>query len=176
MRVTRASGDARGEAFDVLHIDGAEDVDVGVEEEKDVFVALGVAAANDVAVGEFVDEDDLWFALEDGVDVHLLEECALVVDLAGGDVFEFGGEFGGTFAAVGFDDADDDVFTALAAANAFREHAEGLADAGSVAEKDFEAAARFLRLGRHEPVFGTLSWCGIGRHVVLSPCELAAGS
>ncbi len=27
-----------GETFDVLHIDGAEDIDVGVEEEEDVFV------------------------------------------------------------------------------------------------------------------------------------------
>ena len=80
--------DARGEAFDVLDVDGAEDVDVGVEEEEDIFVALGVAAADDVGVGELVDEDDLGLALEDGVDVHLVEERALVVDLAGGDVFE----------------------------------------------------------------------------------------
>ena len=159
----------------MLHVDGGEDVDVGVEEEEDVFVALGVAAAGDVAVGELVDENDLGFALEDGIDVHLLEERALVFDLAGGDVFELGGEFGGAFAAVGFDDADDDVFTALAAANAFREHAEGFADAGSVAEKDLEATASLLRLGGHEPVFGTLSRCGIGRQVVVSPCELTEG-
>ena len=58
-------------------------------------------------------------AREDGVDVHLGEEGAFVVDLAAGDVFELGGEFGGAVAAVGFDDADDDVFAALAAANAF---------------------------------------------------------
>src|ERR1700735_4377005 len=43
--------DARGGAFDVLNVDGAEDVDVGVKEKEDVLVALGVAAANDVAVG-----------------------------------------------------------------------------------------------------------------------------
>jgi len=62
-------------------------------------------------------------------------------------VFELCGEFGSAFAAVGFDDADDDVFTALAAANAFREHAEGFADAGGVAEKDLETTARFFGLG-----------------------------
>ena len=32
--------DARGERFDVLDVDGAEDVDVGVEEKEDVFVAF----------------------------------------------------------------------------------------------------------------------------------------
>ena len=168
--------DARREAFDVLDVDGGEDVDVGVEEEEDVFVALGVARADDVGVGEFVDEDDLGFALEDGVDVHLVEEGAFVIDLAGGDVFELGGEFGGAFAAVGFDYADDDVFSALAAANAFREHAEGFADTGSVADEDLEAAAGFLGLGGDQPVFGRLPRCGIGRQVVVSPCELAAGS
>jgi len=167
--------DAGGEAFDVLDVDGAEDIDVGVEEKEHVFVALGVAAADDVAVGEFVDEDDLGLALEDGIDVHLVEEGALVIDLAGGDDFELVGEFGGAFAAVGFDDTDDDVFTALAAANAFRQHAESLADAGSVAEKDLEATARLLGLGRQQPVFGTLPRCGIGRQVVVSPCELTAG-
>jgi len=111
--------DAWGQAFDVLDVDGGEDVDVGFEEEEDVFVALGVARAGDVAVGELVDEDDLRAAVEDRVDVHLVEEGAFVIDLAGGNVFELGGELGGAFAAVGFDDADADVFSALAAANAF---------------------------------------------------------
>lgn len=155
--------DARGEAFDVLDVDGGEDIDVGVEEKEDVFVALGGAAAGDVGVGEFVDEDDLGFAREDGVDVHLGEERALVIDLAGGDVFELGGELGGGFAAVGFDDADDDVFATLTAADALAEHAEGLADAGRVAEKDLEAAARFFGIGGDQPVLGTLSGCGICR-------------
>src|SRR6201999_4545816 len=101
--------DARGEAFDVLHVDGAEHVDVGVEEKKDVFVALAVAAAGDVGVSELVDENALGMALEDGVDVHLTEEGALVVDLAGGDVFELLRKLGGAFATVRFYDADDDV-------------------------------------------------------------------
>ena len=126
-------------------------------------------------MGELVDEDDLGLALEDGIDVHLVEESAFVVDLAGGNEFELVGEFGGAFAAVSFDDADDDVLTALAAANAFREHAEGLADAGSVAEKYLEAAARFFGLGGDQPVFGTFPGCGIGRQVVLTPCEVTEG-
>ena len=102
-------------------------------------------------------------AREDCVDVHLVEEGSLVVDLAGGDVFEFGGELGGGFAAMGFDDADDDVFATLTAANALREHAERFTDAGRVAEKYLEAATCFLGIGSDQPVLWAFSGCGIGR-------------
>jgi hypothetical protein len=70
--------------------------------------------------------------------------------------------FGGAFAAVGFDDADDYVFAALAAAYALAQHAEGLADAGSVAEEDLEAAACLFGLGCGKPVLGTLARWGFG--------------
>ena len=149
--------DARGEAFDVLNVDGAEDVDLIVEEEQDVFVALGEAAAFDVGVGKLVDEHDLRHSCEDAIDVHLGEDGAFVIDVAAGDLFELGGELGGIGAAMGFDDADDDVFATAAAANAFAEHAEGFADAWRVSEKNFEAAALLLRLAREEPVFRRFS-------------------
>ncbi len=142
----------------MLHVDGAEDVDLGVEQQQHVLIALGEAAAFDVGVREFIDERHLRLAGEDGVDVHLGEESALVVDLAGRDLFELGGLLGGAFAAVGLHDADDDILAALAAADAFAQHAEGLADAGSVAQKDLEPAAGLLRIGGGQPVFRTLSW------------------
>ena len=140
--------DARGEAFDVLDVDGGEDVDVGFEEEEDVFVALGVAAAGDVAVGELVDEDDLGMAREDGVDVHLVEEGALVVDARGwGRASRRAASSAVPLRPWVSTMPMTDVFAALAAADAFGEHAEGFADAGSVAEKDLEAAACLLGLG-----------------------------
>ena len=42
---------AGGKAFNVLYVDGAEDVDVGLQNEEDVFISFGVAAACDVGVG-----------------------------------------------------------------------------------------------------------------------------
>ncbi len=125
--------------------------------------------------GQFVDERYLGMTREDGVNVHLVKGRAFVIDLAGGNVFKFCREFGGAFATMGFDDPDDDVFSALAAANALREHAEGLSHAGSVAEKNLKAAASLFRLGSDQPVFGTFPRCGIGWQVVLSPCELTSG-
>ena len=46
----------------------------------DVEVALGMAAAGRVGVGELVDQRDLRPARQDGVDVHLVERPALVLD------------------------------------------------------------------------------------------------
>ena len=121
-------------------------------------IAFGEAAAFDVGVRQLVDKRHLRRTGEDGIDVHLGEESALVVHLARRDMLELGGQLGGGFAAVGLDDADDDILAALAAADAFTQHAEGLADAGSVAQKDLEPAAGLLRIGGVQPVFRTLSW------------------
>ena len=142
-----------GEAFDVLDVNGGEDVDVVIEEIEDVFIALGEAAALYVGVGEFVDEGYLRVAGEDGVDVHLGEERALVGEFAAGDLLELGSEFGCAGAAVGFDDADDYILASAVAADAFAEHGEGFADARSVAEKDLEAAAALLAVAGEQPVF-----------------------
>ena len=46
----------------------------------DVEIALGMAAAGRIGVGELVDEHQLRPAREDGVEIHLLERPALVVE------------------------------------------------------------------------------------------------
>ena len=138
--------DARGERLDVLDVDGGANVDFVVEEEEHVVVTLGQAGAFDVGVGELIDERDLGHAGENGVDVHLGEWGAFVIDFAAGDLVELGGELGGAFAAVSFDDADDNVFATGAAADAFGQHGKGFADAGGIAEEDLEAAAMLLGL------------------------------
>ena len=102
-------GDDVVEALDVLDVDGGVDVDAGGEQLLDVEVALGVAAAGGVGVGELVDEDELRAAGEDGVEVHLLEHPALVVDPAARDHLEAADQRLGLGAAVGLDDADHDV-------------------------------------------------------------------
>ena len=154
------SGDAADggrEAFHVLDVQGGEHIDFGGENFLDVFVALAVLAAGDVGVSKFVDEDDGGTAGDDGVDVHLFEEGAFVFDFAEWDLFELRGELDEAFAAVGFEEADDHVFAASVATNAFAEHAEGFADAGSIAEKKFEDAFGFFGgSGLLEPVFGFL--------------------
>ena len=57
-----------------------DDVDPGVEQVFDVLVALGVARARGVGVGELVDQADGRPACQDRVDVHLAERDAAVLD------------------------------------------------------------------------------------------------
>ena len=59
------------EAFDVLDVDRGVDVDAVAHQLFDVEVALRMAAAFGVGVREFVDQDDLRMAGDDGVEVHL---------------------------------------------------------------------------------------------------------
>ena len=76
-------GDDVVQALDVLDVQRRVDVDAGGEQLLDVLVALGVAAAGGVGVGELVDERERGAAGEDRVEVHLLERPALVVDARG---------------------------------------------------------------------------------------------
>ena len=56
-----------------------------------------------------------------------------------------------------FHDADDDIFSAAEPANAFAQHAEGFADARSIAEKKLEAAVLFFLRAVTQPVFRRFS-------------------
>ena len=71
------------EALEVLDVERADDVDAGVEQLEHVLVALAVAAAGHVGVRHLVDDRDLRLARQDGVEVHLLDDDAAVLDLAG---------------------------------------------------------------------------------------------
>ncbi len=138
------------QALDMLNVDRADDVDAVVEQEENIFVSLGETAAFDIGVGQFIDQSNLWSALQYAIDVKFGEECPFVFNFAAGNVFQFAGQFSSAGASMGFDDADDDVFATRSAANAFAQHAEGLADAGSVAEEDLEAASSARLRRRHQ--------------------------
>ena len=142
------------DALDMLHVHGCEYVDVGGQNVEHVFVSFAMLAAFDVAMGEFVDQDDLRMTRKDAVDIHLLEGDALVLDCFTGNLLELFGQLCRARPAVSFDHADDNVFSALVTANRFAEHVVGLADAGRVAEKEFERAARLLRRDLFQPFFG----------------------
>ena len=76
----RDLGDDVVEALDVLDVERGVDVDAVGEQLLDVEVALRVAAAGRVGVGELVDQRDLGPAGEEPVEVHFLERVALVLD------------------------------------------------------------------------------------------------
>src|SRR4029077_6536131 len=82
---------------------------------------------------------------------------AFVFDFLSRNRFDGDNEFFNAFAAMGFDDADNHIFPTVLPANSFAQHAEGLADSGSVTEKKLENAAGLLRRGSNlQPFFRLL--------------------
>ena len=76
------------EAFEMLDVHRCDDVNARVEQVFDVLIALGVARAGRVGVGQLVDQADGRPPDDDRVDVHLAEGHAAVLDDAWRDDLE----------------------------------------------------------------------------------------
>ena len=127
------------EGLEVLDVDRRDDVDAGVEQLVDVLPALLVAASPGTLVwASSSTSATVGRAGEDGVEVHLLERRAPVLDRAAGDDLEVAELVGGVGPAVGLDEADDDVGAPLGPAPALVEHGEGLAHARGRTQVDAE--------------------------------------
>ena len=74
--------------LEMLDVDGGHHTDAGVEQLQDVLIALLVPAARRVGVCELVDDAERRLSRENGVEVHLLEHDAAIVDLSPGNDFE----------------------------------------------------------------------------------------
>ena len=139
LRAGRA-GDRVIKRLEVLDVHGGHDVDAGVEELQDILVALAVARARHIAVGQLIDDAPGRMAGENGLDVHFAQGDGAVLDFLERDGVKALDERGSVGAAVGFDEADDDVHALTAHEVGVFEHAVGFADAGGGAEIDAETA------------------------------------
>ncbi len=128
------------EAFDVLDVDGRIDVDAVGQQFLDVEIALGMAAARRVGMGEFVDEGDLWTARNQRIEIHLLEGLVPVFQLLARNNFKALQQRFGLRPAMGLDHADHDIDAGLPLGMRALQHFVGLADAGGGADKDLEPA------------------------------------
>ena len=142
------------EAFDVLDVERGEDVDARDQQFLNVEIALRVTRAGSIGVREFVDQHQFWPARQDGVEIHFLDATAFVVDGAPLHGLEAGQQRLGFLAAVGLDDADDEIDAFAALGLRRLKHFIGLADPRRGAEENLQPAAAFLlglsqqRLGR----------------------------
>src|SRR5579871_490081 len=83
-------GDNVVQAFNVLDIYRGIDIDAMAQQLFDVQVAFRMTAPECIGVGEFIDQDDLRPAGDDGIEVHLLQQLTSVLDaLAGNDLQTF---------------------------------------------------------------------------------------
>ena len=150
------------EAFDVLDVDGRIDVDAVRQQFLDVEIALGMAAAGRVGMGEFIDQRDLRPPRDQRVEVHLLERLLLVGEPPARQHFEPLQQRFGLRPAMGLDHADDDIGAGLLPGMGALQHLVGLADAGSGADENLEpAGAAVLAPGRFQKGFRRRTLFGI---------------
>ena len=151
----------------MLHIHGRDHVDLGLQQLENILVALVVFAAFNVGVRQLVHQHHLGTAFEDGIDIHLLEDGAFVVDLLARHGLHPGGELLRGLAAMRLYHSDHHVFTPALAANGLAQHGIGFADPGRISEKELEDAALLLYRGLLQPLLGRLLhehlFCGRGR-------------
>ncbi len=117
------------DGFEVLDVQGRDDVKARVEQLFDILPAFLVSRTRYVRMGQLVDQYDVGTPSQDGVDVHLVEVDIAVVDLAQRQDLEVAELLRGSRPPVGLDDADDDVRAPLVASATLVEHRERLADA-----------------------------------------------
>src|SRR5207249_4729658 len=82
------AGDDVVQALDMLDVERRKHIDAGGNNLLDIEIALGMAAAGGVGVGELVDKHEPRPALEDRVEIHFGQQVTLVVDLLPRDDFE----------------------------------------------------------------------------------------
>ena len=149
------AGDLRDhvvQALEVLDVDGRPHLDARIEQLLDVEVALRVARARRIGVGELVDDRDRGAALEQGVEIHLGQRLAAIGDRVARDHLESLEQLLGIGAPVRLDDADHHLAAFGTARLCGLEHRVGLADAGRRADEQAEAAALCARGGLDQRV------------------------
>ncbi len=129
------AGDDVVQALQMLDVQRGIDVDPGIQDFLDILVAFDVAAAGHVGVGQLVDDHQARPALQDAVDIHLVEDAVAVDDLLARQHVQPVEQQFGFGPAMGFQDADDQVGLLLAAALRRLQHGIGLPDAGRGAEE-----------------------------------------
>ena len=131
----------------MLDVERRIDVDTARQQLLDVHVALRMAAAGDVGVGQLIDQDELRPPFEDRVQVHFRHGLAAIVHSASRHRLQPHGQTHGLRSAVGLDDADHHVDALAPPGLRGGEHLVCLAHAGCRTEEDLQTAAGgFLRL------------------------------
>jgi hypothetical protein len=71
--VSRCCTPVMWERLEVVHVDGGEHVDAGVEQDLHVLEPLGVPGAGHVGVSEVIDDGEFGAMGQHGVEIHLRE-------------------------------------------------------------------------------------------------------
>ena len=143
------------EAFEVLDVQRRPHIDAGGEQFVDVLPALRMAAARNIGVRVFIDQQQAGAALERRVQIELLHDLIAIDDRQARQNVEAFELALGFAAAMRLDQPSDDIATTRLIGLRGCQHCESLPDAGSSAKKYLQMAAPFLAGERKKGVGGS---------------------
>ena len=97
------------QTLQVLNVQRADDVDACPNQLFNILVALGISTARSVGVGQLVDQGHCGMANQKSVEVHFLQNDAMVFDPAARHLFQVADQGRRLRPAMGFHHADDHV-------------------------------------------------------------------
>ena len=133
------------EAFQMLDVERRINVDAGIQQFFDVLIAFVVTASGRVRMRQFIDQHQCRLAMQDRVDIHLVEPMALMIGRLARDDFEALNLGFRLLTSVGFDHPDDHIYTGVPPSGSIGQHFIGLPYTRRRPEKQLEAALAFAR-------------------------------
>ena len=130
-----------GTTFDVLNIEGGEDINPRIEQFYYVLAALGMSRALGIGVREFIHQDKLRTACQHRVEVHFAKGHTTILELLSRKLGQACGERVGFLPPVRLDITGDDIATCLQLAMRSLQHGESLANPRAHAHENLKASA-----------------------------------
>ena len=128
----------------MLDVQRRPNVDAGLKQFIDVLPTFGMAAAGDIGVRVFIDQQQIWPPRQCGIEIEFAHELIAVDDGFARQNFETVNELFRLSAAVRFDKPCDYIAPAGSLALGGREHGVSLADARGGAQKNLKPAPAFF--------------------------------
>ena len=126
------------ETFKMLNIDGRPDGNTRPQNLFNILIALGVAAAVRVGVGQFVHQKNFRLARQRRIHIKFIKGDISVGNTEKRELFKTIKQCGCFRAGMGFDITGDDVYSLRLGRMRGLEHGGGLAHSGGIAEEDFQ--------------------------------------
>ena len=131
------------QAFQMLNIQRRVDINTVIKQLLHIEIALRMAAARHIGVGQLIDQGQCRLSLQDGIEIHFRQHAPLVEHALLRNDLETPGQHIGLDAAVGFHHTNDDIARIHPALARLAQHFIGFADARRGTQKYLEPAALF---------------------------------
>ena len=145
------------ERFQMLDVHGGQHVDSRIQNCLHILPPFFTLRTGDICVSQFIHNDRMGDANQNGVRIHLLEYRSFIFDFAARNDGKIALLLLGSFAPVRFEIADNDILPALLSAIRLLKHLECFAHSCGKSHEYFQASAPgllLLPICLHEQFFG----------------------